>query len=260
MKMFLFFLLVVTLGSCITQKKLEYLQSPVAIKKMKITEEDNNTFKKAEKHRIRPNDELLIKVSSFDDISFNYFSTQAGGNFLQASNELSINVISYSVDVEGFIFFPVVGKIKLSGLSLDQAGEKLQLVLRPYFDQPNVQIKFGYKKVSILGEVNVPGYYTYTKDQITILDALAMANDLTIHGDRKSIILLRNQSEDKVEKYEIDLTDDNSVIGYNYYLQPGDILYVKPRRSIKWSQISTPVSLLFSTITTGLLVYNAIQN
>ena len=242
------------------QKRLEYLQNDDLVKKIKIFEGNINEFRKAENHTIKSNDELLIKVSSFDDMSFNYFSSQSENSSLQASNELSLNAISYTVDVNGFVYFPVVGKIKLLGLSLEDAREKIQLALTPYFDQPNVQIKYAYKKVSVIGEVNSPGYYTYTKDQITILEALAMAKDLTIHGDRKSIMLIRTLEGDRALKYEIDLTDDRNVFGYNYYLQPGDVLYVKQRSSKKWDYISTPITLFFSTITTALLVINAINN
>ncbi len=241
-------------------KRLEYIQDSKTLENVNTMGGDETGTQQAKVHLIKPNDELLIKVSSFDDISFNYFNSQGNNNTFQASNELSINTISYLVDVDGYINFPITGKILLKGLSLDEATVKIQNILKPYFDQPNVMMKYAYKKVSILGEVNSPGYYTYTKDQITIFEALAMANDLTIHGNRKEVLLIRENTDNKISKYEIDLTKDKDVFGYSYYIQPGDVLYVKPRKSVKWSTISTPITLLFSTITTALLVYNAIQN
>ncbi len=256
----MFLVSVVLLGSCIPQRKLEYLQSSAAIKGWKFSEENNNIYQTAEKHVIRANDELLITVSSFDDVSFNYFSGQTSSASMQASNELALTARTYTVDVEGFIYFPVIGKVNLEGLTLDEAMEKMRGILTSYFDQPNVRIKFAFKKISVLGEVNIPGYYTFSKDQVTILEAIAMARDLTIHGNRKEVLLIRNDANNKVNKYEIDLTDDNMVFNYCYYLQSGDVIYVKPRSSSKWPVISTPISLIFSTITTALLVYNAIQN
>ncbi len=250
--------LILIVSSCMPLKNLEYLQDTNTITKVKITDGDQNEFRKAEEHKISANDELLIKVSSFDDVSFNYFNTQNAATAMQASNELSINMVSYAVDVDGYVSFPIVGKLLLKGLTLAEASEKIQSVLRPYFDQPNVQVKYAYKKVSVLGEVNSPGYYSYTKDQLTILEALALASDMTLHGNRKEVILIRKQEDDKAYKYQIDLTKDNDVFGYNYYVQPGDIIYVKPRPSVKWSEISTPITLFFSTITTALLVFDAL--
>ncbi len=260
MRILLFFIVVVLMGSCIPQRKLEYLQKSGAIKNFKISRENNNIYKSAEKHVIKANDELLITVSSFDDVSFNYFNGQGSNASMQASNELALTARTYTVDVDGFIYFPVIGKVNLTGLTLDEAMEKMRAILTSYFDQPNVRIKFAFKKISVLGEVNLPGYYTFSKDQITILEAIAMARDLTIHGDRREVLLIRNDENNKALKYEIDLTDDNMVFNYCYYLESGDVIYVKPRKSSRWSVISTPISLIFSTITTALLVYNAIQN
>ncbi|WP_066633199.1 polysaccharide biosynthesis/export family protein [Labilibacter marinus] len=243
-----------------TQKRLEYVQEPVALSDLRVTNsEKENAYRPPQKHKVKPNDELLIKVSSFDDVSFNFFGNRAEGRSIQASNELAMNSFSYSVDVDGNVFFPVVGKVKLAGLTIDEAREKIRLILLPYFDQPNVEIKFAFKKVSVIGEVNDPGYYTYTKDQITIFEVIALAGDLTLHGDRKEVVIIRNE-DDVANKYVVDMTDDNLVFNYNYYLQPDDVVYIRPRRSVKWQDISIPITLVFSTITTALLVINAIQN
>lgn len=242
-----------------TQKSIEYLQDPVSVKNLPMSGDNGGYFRNAERHRIHPNEELLIKVSSFDDNSFNYFNIQGANNSIQASNELSLNVITYYVDVDGYIDFPIIGKIKLAGMTLDEAKSKIEVALSSYFDQPNVQVKFAYKKVSILGEVRVPGYYTYTKDQLTILEALAMARDLTIHGNRKEVLIIRKDENNNSTKFEVDLTKDSNVFGYNYYIQPGDVIYIKPRKTAKWNILATPITLAFSTITTALLVYNAIN-
>ncbi len=259
MKKIVLLFFIVVCSSCITKRKINYLQSDNYVSYNNISNDlKKNEFRSPTSHKIKPNDELIINVSSFDDLSFNYFNAESQQRTMQASNEMSINAMSYTVNVDGYVHFPVVGDILVEGLTLSEAREKLRGVLTPYFNQPNVTIKFAYKTITVIGEVNSPGYYTYTKDQITIFDALAMARDLTIHGNRRKVTLIRNDGN-VANKFKIDLTDDSQVFNYNYYLEPGDVIYVSPRGSAKWTVISTPLTLLFSTITTILLVYNAID-
>jgi len=242
----------VLMSSCIPQNKLEYLQAPIENQSVYQTPQSAEL-------KIKPNDELLINVTSFDDVSFNYFEAQQRGGSTYGTNELSLSSISYVVDIDGNINFPIIGIISLKELSLSEAGDKLKKELSPYFNQPNVIIKFAYKKITVLGEVNNPGYHTYTKDQITIFEALGLARDMTVHGNRKEVILLRTENN-QTTKSSLDLTKDNLVFSKYYFLQPNDIIYVKSRNSVKWSVISTPITLIFSTITTTLLVLNAMQN
>lgn len=242
----------VLLSSCIPQNKLEYLQTPI---------KDQSVYQTppSAEIKIKPNDELLINVTSFDDVSFNYFEAQQRGGNTFGTNELSLSSISYVVDIDGNINFPIIGMISLKELSLYEAGDKLKKELLPYFNQPNVIIKFAYKKITVLGEVNYPGYHTYTKDQITIFEALGLARDMTVHGNRKEVILIRTENN-QTSKTSVDLTKDDLVFSKNYFLQPNDIIYVKSRNSVKWGVISTPITLAFSTITTALLVLNAMQS
>ena len=99
---------------------------------------------------------------------------------------------------------------------------------------------------------------TYTKNHINILEALGLAGDLTPYGDIKSLYLIRTEN-DSVTKSVVDLSDDNLVFSKFYYLNPDDIIYVKPLRSRSWRIISTPISLILYAITTTLLAYNTIK-
>jgi polysaccharide biosynthesis/export protein len=247
----LFVLMAVAMTSCIPQKKLKYLQAPVEQKTVYQTPQNSEL-------KIKPNDELLINVTSFDDVSFNYFESQkqVGGNY--GTNELSLSMIAYFVDKEGKINFPILGKFSVAGLTLDEASDLLKSALSTYFNQPNVIVKFAYKKITVLGEVNHPGDHTYTKNQINIFEALGLAGDMTIHGNRSKVILLHTENN-QTTKTGIDLTRDDLVFSKNYYLQPDDIIYVEPRNSVKWATISVPFTLIFSTITTALLVWNALK-
>jgi polysaccharide export outer membrane protein len=243
--------LVLSLFSCISQKKLKYMQTPAS---------DENVYllHKKEIIRIKPNDELYIRVSSFDDVSYNFFSSQTSSNSMSFGTDASISLISYSVDDSGYIYFPIVGKIMVKELSIDEVTSKLSKLLSEYFNQPAVLVKIVNKKISVLGEVRLPGSYAYTKDNINILEALSLAGDITVNGNRKDVYVIRTVN-DSIVKAKIDLTRDNLLINRNFYLKANDIVYVQARPSVKWSVISVPITLVLSSITTFILVFSYIQ-
>ncbi|MBN1952343.1 MAG: polysaccharide biosynthesis/export family protein [Bacteroidales bacterium] len=249
--LFLISICLLYLTSCISQNKLDYLQDPVVQQKVyELQPKEENT--------IKPNDELFIKVSSFDDLSFNYFEGDQSVGRAGFSNELSVSLISYSVNDSGYIDFPVVGMISVQGLTLNEMTEKMEVLLKDYFNQPTITIKFAYKKISVLGEVRMPGNYTYSKNHITIFEALSLAGDMTIHGNRNEIVLLRAEG-DSITKHVIDIRHDDEIFSKYYFMQPDDVLYVKQRGSARWSVISTPIDLIFSTVTTAILVFSYID-
>src|SRR3989304_1665194 len=134
--------LLVFVLSCVPQTKLEYLQDPVV---------NENIYQLHEKklNIIKPNDELHIRVSSFDDVDYNFFSSQTTSSSLNYTNEVSINLISYTVNDSGYIYFPIIGNIYLKGLTIEDATEKLKNMLNEYFNQPLVVIKFVNKTITV---------------------------------------------------------------------------------------------------------------
>jgi polysaccharide export outer membrane protein len=241
-------LAVIGFSSCIPQKNLEYLSS---------AKEAETAYKLTSKPtlRIKPYDELYIKVSSLDDVAFNFFSTQGDNSRSGFSNELSVSLLSYTVSDSGYIYFPILGNIYVQNLTLDEARINLEKELAAYFNQPTVIMKFAYKKISVLGAVRNPGYYTYTKENMNVFEALSTAGDIIVHGNRKNVYLLRVVN-DSIRKIPLNLQSDELLYSKYFFLQPDDIIYVKPRGSIKWDVISVPISLIFSTITTALLIIN----
>jgi len=237
--------------SCIPLRRLEYVQSKT---------DDNLEFAGATKQvqRIRAGDELYIRVSSFDEVSFNFFSSHNENRQMNYGNEISLSLISYSVDDSGYIYFPILDKIYLMDLSIEEATYKMKTMLSEYFNQPTVLLKYVNKKISILGEVRNPGHYTYSKDRISVLEAISMAGDISITGNRKMVVLIREENNMIVKK-SLNLTRVNLLNSNDYYLKSNDILYIKPIRASTWRTISVPISLTFSTITTILLVFNTFR-
>jgi len=239
------------ISSCISQKKLEYLHDPVETKK-------TYSLQTSKENNIKPNDELYITVTSIDDPVFNFLGGQTNNNQTGFNNDISVSLISYTVQMDGNIQFPILGKIKLAGITIDEARIKIEEQLQGYLNQPSVKIKFAFKKVTLVGEVNRPGNYSYAKDQISIFEALSIAGDVSVHGNREEVYLLR-KTDNKMTKYRVDLTKDDLVFANYYHIQPDDVIYVKPRRSLKWNVISVPITLILSTITTSILIITYFQ-
>jgi polysaccharide export outer membrane protein len=119
-------------------------------------------------------------------------------------------------------------------------------------------VKLVNKEVTIIGEVRQPGSYTYVKDRINIFEALSLAGDITLNGNRNDVFIIRTIN-DSIAKIRIDLTNDKMLLNGDFYLRTNDVVYVKPRPSAKWSIITVPITLILSTVTTFLLVYSYIQ-
>ena len=135
------------------------------------------------------------------------------------------------VDNEGDINFPVIGKVHAAGLSRWQLQEKIksELKSRNMLKDAVVTVEFMNFKVSILGEVNSPGTYKIKGDKVTILEAIAMAKDLTIYGLRDEVYVIREQNNQR-HTYKLDLRSKDIFESPAYYLKQNDIVYVQPNK------------------------------
>jgi polysaccharide export outer membrane protein len=248
----LFLLLLLLSYSCISQRKLEYVRSRPSF----VSEYNKYNI---ETERIKTNDELYIRVSSFDDVNFNFFNNQSDIMRMNYGNEISVTLISYTVDDSGYIYFPLLQKVYVKDMTLLEVTYKLQNLLSEYFNQPTVIVKFVNKKISVIGEVRMPGYYSYSKNNISIFEALAMAGDITSFGNRKRAYIIREDSG-IIKKFHVNLCSENILENQNYYLKENDILYIPPRSNKMWDVTSTPWQLILSSVTTLILVINFVLN
>lgn len=171
----------------------------------------------------------------------------------------------YSVDNDGNIDFPVLGKIHVAGLDRKQIAELIKNKLEESPEgvkNPVVTVEYTNLYYSILGEVQRQGRYKIERDEFTLLDALSRAGDLTILGKRQNVKVLRNHDE-KVQVYEIDLTDSKSIYSSPaFYIHQNDVIYVEPNK-VRTRQstangnnlVSTSFWLSVATIITTLLTY-----
>ena len=212
------------LCSCASTKDIAYFQNKLVDQPEKI-----------DKHAgilIQPKDQLSIVVSSRNPelvAMFNLpvISYQAGSEVVAGAGQQRL--LGYVVDNDGYIDFPVLGKLYVAGLTRWQLAEMIKdkLIKDGLLSDAVVTVEFMNFKVSVMGEVTSPGTYTIQGDKVTVLQALSLARDLTIFGKRDRVSVIREKDGERVI-YEINLTDVDMFKSPAYYLQQNDIVYVEP--------------------------------
>jgi len=138
--------------------------------------------------------------------------------------------VNYIIDKNGEIDFPVIGAVKIAGLSPEETKTLLKEKLTPYLKDAIINIRLKNFTVTVLGEVNRPGTYPVLGEQITVLEALGLANDLTIKAKRDNVLIIRDFNGTKVST-RIDLTTKEALNSPVYYLTQNDVVYVEPNNS-----------------------------
>lgn len=198
---------------------------------------------------IKENYRLFI---SFNGLNFSHYQAFNNVNSNGNINNISLYLNSYLVDSKGNIAVPVLGKIYVGGLTIEKAEQEIQNRTNEYFKDVQVAVRLLNFEISMLGEVKAPNQYLFYKEKINIVEALSRAGGLTSTADLSKIIVLRKK-EGFTESYVLDLTDKNEIATEGYWLEPNDIVYVKPLK-IKALQVNaTSISILLSGITTMLL-------
>lgn len=203
--------------------------------------------------KIQPNDILTIVVTAADPrvtIPFSPMNSISSGGITQAT-DMALRP-TYTVDNNGEIMFPMLGKIAVAGLTRTQAIEKIRLDLGKYIKDPGVNINFNNFRISVLGEVAKPGSFILPTERITVLEALGMAGDMTIRGVRENVLLIR-EVEGKKTMHRLDLTQKSTLNSPYYYLVQNDVIYVEPNKAqINNSKLGNNTSVIISIA--GLLI------
>ena len=243
------FLMFLVAGSCVSRRKLTYLQYSNKSMNSDIPRENGPSVTPAA-YKIMPNDYLYIRVITPDPQWSSLFNMQAGeGGMTQESAALS----SYPVDTDGNIEIPYVGKVLVAGKTLSEIKEELEKVFKNYVTDAAITVRVVDNYVSLVGEVNAPGRYPITKDRMTIFEALAMAGDLSVYSDRQRVQLIRPSPYGPVIK-EFSLADRSILDSEYYYVMPNDIIYAIPLRGRSFQVNSSIYALFLTTITTALVI------
>ncbi|MFX0558657.1 polysaccharide biosynthesis/export family protein [Maribacter sp. CXY002] len=211
------------LSSCGSKKDVVYFQDVGSFE----TIVDNDSFIP----KFKVDDVVSIHISTLNPEASAPFNLYRAPN--QGTNEGfsgTVQQVDYLVDQAGEIDFPVIGKLKISGLSPEELRVLLRERLSDYLKNPIINIRLQNFTVTILGEVNRPGTYQINGEEITIMEALGLASDLTIKGQRNNILVIRDFDGTKVY-YRIDLTSKKATKSPVYYLTQNDVVYVEPNQS-----------------------------
>lgn len=235
MKKYIYFILfTLILCSCNSQKEILYFQDATFNEEEVIP--DVNTIK------IRPEDRLSIVVSCKEPQIAQLLNAVESNRTLsvrespgQGTNSDQVaqsKTLPYTVDSEGNINFPLIGKIHVAGLTREQVAEKIRkkIIDEKIVNQCIVTVEFVNLHYSVLGEVKTPGSYSINNDHLTLLDALSKAGDLTIFGRRDRVFVIREVDGKRI-KYLVDLRNNDLFNSPAYYLQQNDVIYVEPNNT-----------------------------
>jgi polysaccharide export outer membrane protein len=212
------------------------------------------------KYLISTDDILFVRVLTGNpEISALYNNTPSSGISTSMSSEADQYINGFTVDDNGQIKLPVLGALKVKGLTLQEIEKHVQAEADKYLVDATVIVRLLNYKVTVLGEVSRPGVYSHYNDQLTILEAIGKAGDITDLGDKRNIMVIRPHPKGRIT-YQIDLTEKGLLTSPAFFLKPNDVVYVKPSGS-KAFQINLPtMSMILSSATTIIVLLQYFDN
>ncbi len=258
--MFLWVIIALVFTSCVPIKSLVYLQkkdnsdSTIAINPIN-----------SKPYRLQVNDIITISIKASDPKFGQLFNASNQEN-VSAKNDVSLYFDGYTVDDHGNIRMPLLEELNVVGSTLEEIRIRIEKrLLEEYFNKEAsifVTVKLAGLRYTINGEINAPGTRLLYQDKLTILEAVANSGDITVTGDRKHVLVMR-QTPSGTEMHNIDLTDIKAMQSPYYFVQPNDYIYIKPLKQKTWGtgrtgleSLTTIVSILTLVTTTFLLLRN----
>jgi polysaccharide biosynthesis/export protein len=167
--------------------------------------------------KIQPDDVLRVSVNTLSPESNLLFNP-------------TVNETGYKVDKSGNISLPVLGSIKVDGLTLEQAQSKISAEVQKYAKSPNVNVQFLNFKITVIGEVNRPNSFSITNDKVNLLEALGLAGDMTVYGKRENVLVIRQNGNER-SMARVNMNNRDVINSPFFNLKQNDIVYVEPDRA-----------------------------
>ncbi len=211
-------------------------------------------------YKVKPGDILHVRVLTMEEENYQIFNNE---EFSRSSygdghrNNISVYINGYTVTEKGYITMPVLGEVKVSGMNVSEITDHIQDKIDKYLIDATVIVKMVNFNITVLGEVRRPGNYYIYDNQLTIVDALGLAGDMTDFGKRKVNIVRHTPEGAKFAT--LDMTDRRSISSEFFYLQSNDIVYVEPTLAKRLGFSEFPFAVLFSAITTTILLLNYVN-
>ena len=246
-------LLLLMLGSCMTPREVNYLQKGRSIPQYVDTIGFSD-------YLLQRGDYLYVKVFSMNKTDMETFNGQ--GNQMNFSQVFGDNANSrlylYLIEEDGCIDYPFVGRVLVEGKNLRQVKLDMEAMLAEMMTLYSVEVRLANKTFSVIGESRT-GRYVMNKEKLTIFEALAMSGDLDYYANRREIHVIR-QTDKGTEVYKFDLRSESVIDSEYYYIQPNDVIYIpfSDSRFVGANNFSGTLSLIFSTVSFGLLIYSLI--
>lgn len=218
--------------SCASRKNVAYYQD--------IDQLSNLENSSSYETKLQPDDLLMIVVMAENPevaAPFNLPSVIMQSNTEFENQQLRMN--SYLIDNNGFIQFPIIGSIKLGGLTRTEAVSKMNQELSKYIAKPAVNLRILNFKITVQGEVTQPGVHNITSERITLTEALSLSGDLTVYGKRENILIIR-EKDGKKQAARVDITKADFLNSPYYYLSQNDVVYVEPNKTKVNSSVVGP--------------------
>ncbi len=259
----LLYFLMILLSACVSNKKVVYMQKDDL--KQKEVPLDTVVREYAIlpfEYRVQAQDVLSIKVESLTKEEYNFFNLSTIGDGVN-NNQLNPNNAAISgelVDDEGYILFPVVGKIKVAGLTIFEAQSTIQSVAEEYLENPIVSVRLLNFRYTLLGEVNEERTVNTFNNRISIVEAIGMTAGLTDLADRSKIKLIR-QVDNATQVHYLNLLDEDIMNSPYYYVHQNDIIIVPPLKQRPYRKyFGQNIGFLLSSLSTVLLAINLLTN
>ena len=246
-------LMAMLFASCVPQKKMLYLkEAQMAAENQSI----NYVNERSINYRLQPGDNLYIRfINTVDERTA---AAMSGESTRTLSSDASIYLQSYTLDEEGCIEMPLVGKIELLNLTVDEAKDRLQTVLDKYINQTTIIVKLSNFNLTVLGEVNRPGMYKVYQSQINLFEAISLAGNMTNFANKEDVKIIR-QTDNGSEIITVDMGVADILSSPYYYLKPNDIIYVEPLKIKQWGFTTFPYSTVLSIVSLAVTLYLAFK-
>lgn len=223
-------------GSCVSNKRFIYLQDKGNV----VMDSAEHIKVQSYNYKIQNGDILYISLLSDDDKINKVFVPSAQGQGMMGGGAMGspYYFTGFTVDPEGKVELPYVGKVKVAGMDLNGAREALSVELAKYFKQFFLQVKMAEFRFTITGAVNSPGQFFFQQNKVSLMDAILRAGDLRDNAIRHEIQLFRQYPEG-VKMIKLDITDRSIMNSPYWYMQPNDLVYVLPLKSRPYGDFTT---------------------
>ena len=243
-------LMAVLFASCVPQKKMLYLkEAQMAAENQAI----NYVNERSINYKLQPGDNLYIRfINTVDERTASALTGDYANRAV--SSDAAIYLQSYTLDEEGRIEIPLVGKIELQNLTVDEAKDRLQIALDKYINQTTIIVKLSNFNLTVLGEVTRPGMYKVYQSQINLFEAISLAGNMTNFANKENVKIIR-QTDNGSEILTVDMGVADILASPYYYLKPNDIIYVEPLKIKQWGFTTFPYSTVISIVSLAVTLW-----